>query len=606
MGITSETQKEEIRQRVPLEELVADYNVQLLPSGGRFKALCPFHREKTPSFWIDPERQFYKCFGCNEAGDVYSFVQQIEGVSFPEALEMLARRAGVVLEKISGRDAQRGPRVVELYDAGDAAAAYYHRVLLEDPRAQEAREYLRRRRIDEAMWTHFQLGFSPADGSSLGHALAGRFSDSVLERAGLVRSREGRPGTYDYFRGRLMFPIADAQRRVIGFGARTLGDDVPKYLNTAKTEIFDKSQVLYGLPLAKRGIRTRGEIGIVEGYTDVIALHQAGLDWFVASLGTAFTQDNAKQLFRVAPRVRMVFDGDAAGQDALERSLDLLIAEELDIRIYTVVTGKDPCDAVLELGAEEFRSRLESGSESLFDFKWRVAVQAADDTSVAKARGIDECLRLATKIPNVVNRQLVLRSLSERAGVPERDLQRRFRELSGRERPRRVVAAEEEAPVPGAQLSELASAVVSSLFARPSVAAEMWSVVPREIFSSVHRESSVAGASIVEAIDRLVAAGSFSAERLASEIQQQLGRRWVFQVMGQSIDDVGEKPAEEHENQWTLCLRDIRRFEVRRRVEELDRLIQHAAEEGSDDRVRSLRRERMELTKSLKRRAFAL
>ena len=404
MPIVSETCKEEIRGRVTLEEIVRDYNIQLTPSGKRLKGLCPFHAEKTPSFHIDPEKQFYYCFGCQAAGDIFRFVQAMHQVDFPQALEILARRAGIDLVYEGGRSAgSQRKTLLDMYDALQAASGLYHRFLLEDRAAAPARDYLKKRRIEPAQWEKFGLGYAPAERDWLVRR-AERLgaTPELLERVGLARTREG-GGVIDYFRGRLLFPIADFQGRTVGFGGRTLGDDVPKYLNTPRTPLFDKSQVLYGLPQAKTGIKREGRIGIVEGYTDVIMAHQSGLDFFVASLGTAFTAENARKLGRLAPRALLIFDGDDAGQRASERSLHLLVAENLDVRIHTVREGKDPCDAILALGGEEFRRRFDTESVDIFEFKWQ-RTAGADGAAVPalKAKALDEFLELLALVPNVV------------------------------------------------------------------------------------------------------------------------------------------------------------------------------------------------------------
>ena len=437
MGLVSESCKEQIRARVPLEELLREYNVALTPVGKRLRALCPFHAEKTASFYVDVERQTYHCFGCQEHGDVFKFLQKTHQVDFPQSLELLARRAGVTLDnEPSGSRRDSRQSLLRFYDALDLAREFYQDFLREDPAARPAREYLLRRGIERASWDRFHLGYSPPEWDALCAAAARRgVAAEVLEAAGLARRREHSPGHYDYFRGRVMFPVEDPQGRTIGFGARTLGDDVPKYLNSPKTPVFDKSQVLYSLPQARTGIQKAGMIAIVEGYTDAIVAHQAGLDFFVASLGTAFTRENARRLGRLAPRVLLIFDGDAAGQKATERSLDLLVAESVDVRIYTVTDGKDPCDAILALGPEEFRRRIQAEAVGIFEFKWRRTVEAPETKGAGaaiRARALDEFLDLLAKVPNVVARKLIVREFSERIGVPEEDIATRMRELSRR------------------------------------------------------------------------------------------------------------------------------------------------------------------------------
>ncbi len=441
--MVSEDKLREIRDRVRLEDLVRDYNVILQQNGSRYKALCPFHNEKTPSFHVNPDYQYFKCFGCGASGDIFSFVQKSESVTFPEAIEILARKASVELDEPGNRAFNRNQRneKTKLFEALELARDYYHHLLLKDPKGEIARTYLTQRGITPESWKEFQLGYSPDSWSSLCDIAQSRqIKMEILEKAGLARARQnsgshrthsqrGGSGHYDYFRNRLMFPILDGLKRVVGFGARALGDDHPKYLNTQKTLVFDKSQILYGLPQARESITKEKTIAVVEGYTDVIMAHQAGLKHLVASLGTAFTQQNAQQLKRLAPQVEMVFDGDSAGQSAAERSLDLLVEEDLDVKIYSVVNGLDPCDAIQQDGAEVFYEKLRRDAVGIFEFKWNRTIgslKEGRDGASHKAQALDEVLKLLVKLPNPVTRQLQVSDLADKLGISADDVRRRL------------------------------------------------------------------------------------------------------------------------------------------------------------------------------------
>lgn len=625
MPIVSETCKEEIRGRVTLEEVVRDYNIQLTPSGKRLKGLCPFHAEKTPSFHIDPEKQFYYCFGCQAAGDVFRFVQAMHQVDFPQALEILARRAGIELVYEGGRQAgSERKTVLDMYDALQAASGLYHRFLLEDRAAAPARDYLKKRRIDPAQWERFGLGYAPPERDWLVRR-AERLgaTPEILERVGLARTREG-GGIVDYFRGRLLFPIADVQGRVIGFGGRTLGDDVPKYLNTPRTPLFDKSQVLYGLPQAKTGIKREGRIGIVEGYTDVIMAHQNGLDFFVASLGTAFTAENARKLGRLAPRALLIFDGDDAGQRASERSLHLLVAENLDVRIHTVRDGKDPCDAILALGGEEFRKRFDSESVDIFEFKWQRTAGAGGSAAVPalKAKALDEFLELLALVPNVVLRKLYVRTYSERIGVSERDIEARLNEVV-RSRGGRGTAARrspagfsgEDSPSsktsPGgsvegdetqeaARIRALEEVTLECLFALGHRAREIWSRVPSGLFAAQPLRSI--GQAVARHIEEL--GDDFPGGRLASEllgeIEDSEAARLIAGVLGR-IEDVEGEPARDYEEVWSHLERDFGRFAKGKRVREIERLMAEEKTRGRAEELFALRREYLEALREQKK-----
>jgi DNA primase len=618
MPFISEACKERIRSRVPLEELLRDYHIQLLPAGRKLKALCPFHAEKTPSFQVDVERQFYYCFGCQEGGDLFRFIQTLHQVDFPQAAEMLARRAGVPLEfeggQAPGGEARHGRGTLELYDVLAAARDFYQKTLAEGA-GRVAREYLKRRGIEPALWESFQLGFAPAESDALLRFLGRKgASPALLERAGLVKARQ-EGGHYDYFRGRLMFPIADVQNRVVGFGARTLGDDVPKYLNTPKTAIFDKSQVLYGLSQARTGIRREGRIAIVEGYTDAIMAHQAGLDFFVASLGTAFTRENARRLGRIAPRVLLLFDGDDAGLRATERSLELLVAENLDVRIYTVTDGKDPCDAILTLGAEEFRRRFEAESVGIFEFKWRRTVGRADAAEPAiRARALDEFLDLLARIPNVVARKLYLRQFAERVGVAEEEIERRLKEvarrsLSGRRdaspahSPSRLARAaggpdageDREPGESAAEVQALEALTIECVLALAHRAAEIWNAVPAGFFLRPPWRA------VAEAVQRQIAGGSLSPERLVREVEDPEASRLLAGVLSRVEDEDGSL-SRDYESVWACAERDLERFVARKRIDELKRRLGVEEPRGESANLVSLRREYFEALRELKKR----
>jgi DNA primase len=605
MPFVKESCKQAIRQRVPLEDLLREYNVHLVPSGRKLKALCPFHAEKTPSFQVDVEKQYYYCFGCQEGGDLFRFVQSMHRVDFSQALEILARRAGVdlVYEAPDGTGAAgpsrgQGRTLLEMHDALALARDFYHRFLLEARAAEPAREYLRRRRISPEMWERFHLGFSPPEWEGLMTFAARKgVTPRILEAVGLARRRTEGNGLYDYFRGRLMFPITDPQDRMIGFGGRTLGEDVPKYLNTPKTPVFDKSQVLYGLAQARTGIRREGRIGVVEGYTDAIMAHQAGLDFFVASLGTAFTRENARRLGRLAPRALLVFDGDDAGQRASERSLDLLVEESLDVRIYTVRDGKDPCDAILALGGDEFRRRFDADSVGLFEFKWRRTVESVAGTAPAlKARALDEFLDLLARVPNVVARKLYLREFSERLGIPEEDIEARMRQVARRSR----VEPSGVAPEPDAraerrgEVQALGELAIECILALPHRAVEVWERVPREAFDGPPLRA------IAAAIDRLSGEGKVSHAALIAAVEDPDAARLLVQLLSRTEDRDGN-PSRDYEEAWSALQRDLQRFEMRRRAADLKRLVTTEEERGSTESLLRLRREYFDALRELKK-----
>ena len=628
--------KEEIRERIPLEELIREYNVVLQPAGAqRFKALCPFHPEKTPSFHVYTDSNTFHCFGCKAGGDVFTFVQNTERVSFPEALEILARRAGVILDGSgSGSAARRGEKAA-IYEALEFAEGYYHDRLLVDPRAEPARKYLESRGLRRETWETFRLGYSlPEWDALLRGALAKGLDEATLGKAGL--SREGRQGehgstrTYDYFRGRVMFPIADSQKRIVGFGARTLGDDQPKYLNTPKTAVFDKSSVLYGVPLARAAIDSEARVAIVEGYTDVLAAHQEGLRFFVASLGTAFTQENARRLRRLAPRVDIVFDGDLAGQSAAERSLGLLVSEQLDVRILSLTEGEDPFDSLMAAGGAKFRERLDEEAVGIFEFKWSRTVGSLDTEANrhggtpaagagATARAFDEVLDLLLKVPDVIARKLYAKDFAERLGVSAEDVERRLREKTGQVN-RRDVRRPKAVDGSGSTLGDrarstairafdapsLEEVILETLLSEPDRVSSRWQDLPPGVFDTDHVSSELR--SIARALERQVAEGDPDVERLVGFLDNQdavptlaalLAR--IEQEFSYGQTRPGWKLPSDTDETWTRCLKDLRRRERLRERQELVEVKARARAAGDTEALLTAERQLCALLREMAR-----
>jgi DNA primase len=371
--------KERIRSRLDIAEVVGEV-VALKPAGrGQLKGLCPFHSEKTPSFHVHTERGFYYCFGCQAKGDVFDFVMRTQGVEFYEALQLLGARAGVEVTPPSARDKKRR----DLYEVNLLALDYFKRHLTGAPR-----EYLLRRKLTEESVARFELGFAPESWDGLlKFALHQGVSDDDLLAAGLLAESEG-GRRYDRFRGRIIFPIKDYLGRVVGFSGRVLDESVPKYLNTPETELFKKAELLYGLDLAKTAIRASGECIVVEGYMDVIALHQVGVHNAVAALGATLTEAQAESLSRLdVQRLYLAFDADEAGQRAVLSGLEHSVGRQFLVRAVTVPSGKDPADAVLEGDVAAFKAALQQGLSEV-EFRFRSVLEKFDARTVEGKKAI--------------------------------------------------------------------------------------------------------------------------------------------------------------------------------------------------------------------------
>ena len=341
-----------VRNAGDIVRLVSDY-VPLKPGGSRLKGLCPFHQEKTPSFSVDPQMQLFYCFGCQAGGDAFKFVMLYEKIDFPESVEFLAKRWGVPLPKTSARPEDDARARLLLMN--EAATGFFRDQWSDPSRGKLARDYIANRGVSDAVALRFGLGYAPDSWEALLNLLGARgFKAPELQAAGLAIPRKDGSGQYDRFRHRVIFPIRDVSGRVIAFGGRALGDSEPKYLNSPETPAYVKGEHLYGLDVARDAIRREGFAILVEGYLDLIALHQAGFENAVASLGTALTPSQVKLLARYSERVVVSYDGDTAGINAAAKSLDLFLERGFDVRVAEIPQGKDPDDFVKEQGVAAY------------------------------------------------------------------------------------------------------------------------------------------------------------------------------------------------------------------------------------------------------------
>ncbi|MEV5143841.1 DNA primase [Streptomyces sp. NPDC052727] len=397
-----------VRDAVPIDAVVSEYLQLRNAGGGNLKGLCPFHDEKSPSFQVSPSKGLFHCFGCQEGGDTITFVMKVDHLSFSEAVERLAAQAGITLRYEEGGynpAHQRGERI-RLVEAHKIAAQWYTEQLATSPEAETGRIFLAERGFDQAAAVHFGVGYSPQGWDHLTRYLRGKgFTDKELILSGLAQ--EGRRGPIDRFRGRLMWPIRDIGGDVVGFGARKLyeADTGPKYLNTPDTAIYRKSQVLYGIDLAKKEIAKSSRAVVVEGYTDVMACHLAGVTTAIATCGTAFGGEHIKILRRLlmdngSARVIFTFDGDAAGQKAALRAFEDDQKFAAETYIAVAPDGMDPCDLRLAKGDEAVADLVEPRTP-LFEFALRQIVSRYDlDTPAGRAAALDEAAPIVARIKN--------------------------------------------------------------------------------------------------------------------------------------------------------------------------------------------------------------
>ncbi len=406
-----ESVKEEIKRRVKLEDIVSQH-VALQRAGSRLRARCPFHQEKTPSFYVNPALGFWKCFGCGAGGDVFDFVMRIEGLTFSEAGERLAERVGLQWRVEPGEEARAKRR--ELSRRANELAVDYFEKLLRTPAGKEGLDYLYRRQFTDETIARFRLGWAADSWDALlRHLRQQGLDEGVAVEAGLAKER-ATGGAYDVFRRRVMFPILDVSGRTIGFGGRALDPDDPaKYLNTADTPMFKKGHHVYALGLARPAIVREKSAVIVEGYTDVISLHQAGVENVVACLGTALTQDHLNLLSRYAEEIVLAYDADAAGIGAAARNIPMLEACAAEVKIVLLPTGLDPDDLVRQQGPEGFRQALAKRSTPVeYEIELKFA-QQRDRGPDGVLRAAREAVEVLLRVPDRTRRDEFLRRAAD-------------------------------------------------------------------------------------------------------------------------------------------------------------------------------------------------
>ncbi|MDO8616599.1 MAG: DNA primase [Dehalococcoidia bacterium] len=504
---------EEVKARLDIVEVIGQY-VQLQKAGRTFKAPCPFHNERTPSFTVSPERQSWHCFGaCGTGGDVISFVMRREGLEFPEALRLLAERAGVKLPE-RRQSEERERQNERLYAASEAAAHWFRKRLLEGDSGSEARAYLERRGVDAPTAEAFLLGFSPPGWEDLlGHLRDRGFSDRELLTAGLVA--QGERGLHDRFHNRLMFPIWDAKGRVTGFGARALdpaggsGQAAAKYINTSQTAIFDKGGMLYPLHRAQAAIRREGHAVIVEGYMDAIAAHQHGFDNVVASMGTALTERQVRLLKRLTSQIVLALDADAAGSEAAVRGHDVVRgalgdsagavpvvswrglvgyqeAVAVDLRVAVLPPGRDP-DEVVRADPEQWRG-LVAEAQPVLDYRLQASAASHELTNPrGRSQFVQEFLPLLSAVADPVVRAHYLQRLSRLSQTGEEELSAMLAQNRGRKGP-----APQAAAVAGRSGDQREQFLLAVLVQYPGLAPEglevppelLWEVENQQVFAA--------------------------------------------------------------------------------------------------------------------------
>lgn len=436
-GTSSEDFKELVRSRTDIVQLIGE-TVTLQPQqGGRvYKGLCPFHPDKNPSLTVNPERQSYKCWSCGEGGDCFGFLMKQDAITFPEALEFLARRAHLELPVRMRRGPAESPEKPRLFEVLEWAQNEFHNCLLSMAVGERARHYLKDRGFTQATISRCKIGYAPDSREWLLQRAKGKFDTELLVKSRLVKERDDGSGCSDKFVDRVMFPIHNERGSTVAFGGRILPDhswkEAPKYLNSDDSPVFHKSRLCYGLNWAREAIKKTGTVLVTEGYTDCIKAHQAGLLNVVATLGTALTDMHVTLLKRLARKVVLVYDGDKPGQDAAERALFKFLAQDVDLRVLTLPDDLDPDEFLAERGVAAMEREIDNAPE-VVEYELRLLMKRHGvDTLDARQRVLDGMLQLLIVSPEVANtdkERLLVSRLPPRLRLPEEDVRKRLSEL---------------------------------------------------------------------------------------------------------------------------------------------------------------------------------
>jgi DNA primase len=507
---------DDVKQRLDIVQVVSEYT-KLQKSGRNYKALCPFHSEKSPSFFVFPERQSWHCFGaCGTGGDIFSFIMKKEGIDFAQALHLLADKAGISLVALTTPEKQpRNEERERLFEVNEAAAEYYHHLLLNTSVGEMARNYVTRRELSLETIKNFQLGFAPERWDTLKQYLKGKgYGEAALLASGLLVERDDK-NNYDRFRNRLMFPIRNIQGRVLGFGGRALDDSLPKYLNSPQTPVFDKSSSLYGVDRAKTAIRQKDQAVIVEGYIDVLTAHQHGYYNVVASMGTAMTDKQLSILKNLTKNLILALDADTAGEEAISRSgemVDKMLpvpkfvdgpvlppvygwvkyedAQNADIKILALPQDKDPDDVIKEDASQWQKLIMEA--KPMVDFIFESATAKVDLTSARdKSSAVERLLPLLFQMENPIRQAYYVEMLARLLKIDEHDLRdawKRFRAIERKRRATKGVKALTPVAPAITSSSPLEQYCLALLLQYPELKAESTVLSPDYFESSENRE----------------------------------------------------------------------------------------------------------------------
>jgi len=570
---------DEIKSRLDVIEVIGSY-IKLKKAGANYRALCPFHSEKNPSFFVSPARQIWHCFGCGAGGDIFKFIMQIEGIEFGDALRMLAKRAGVELKPI--RPELRTERK-RLYEICELATRFFERQLEGSSKGKEVIEYLGGRRIGEESIKKWRLGWAPDTWRGLSDFLVSKeYKNEEVEKAGLsLKNEQG--SFYDRFRGRIIFPIFDLNSQVIGFGGRIFGSQKPdeaKYINTPNTLLYDKSKVLYGLDKAKLEIRKKNFSILVEGYTDVILAHQAAIENTISSSGTALTPYQLAILKRYSDNLYLAFDMDIAGDFATKRGIDLAQLRGFNLKIISLPEDKDPADIISE-DSKEFE-KLINDSLSILDFYFQNAFSKFDKKTPEGKKEISKILLPVIKrIPNKIEQSFWVSQLAKKLEVGEKDVEEELRKIRLEEE---VYGLEEEEVITLPQKTRkelLEERLLLLIFKKP----ENLNLIEKNKIVQLSQKGE-------EILSNLKRDLNFPRQNLS----QEAGDYFDYLGLKSEIEEIEENDILP---EIKLCLREIQSLEVKNKLNKIAKEIKKAEEEKDLEKIKELSQEFNQCSKEI-------
>lgn len=576
-----------VQERTDIVEVISS-RVSLKRAGRNFKANCPFHGEKTPSFMVSPDKQIFHCFGCGVGGNVFTFLMKLEKKEFREVVEALAERSGIEIPKETTQATQAEQRHAALLKVNERVLKFYQDILRQDEGGR-ARDYLKKRGVSEETAAAFKLGYASDSWDKLYKSLKSEVPEKTLEKLGLIIPGK-ESGFYDRFRKRIIYPILDIKGQPVAFGGRVMDDSLPKYMNSPESELYSKSRHLYGLFQGKHAIRERDYVIMVEGYMDVIVCHQAGVQTAVASLGTALTLEQVRLIKRFTHNVYILYDADKAGEMATLRGLELFLEEGLEVKIVRLEKGHDPDSFIREYGVEKFNDEL-GRSQSLFEYKLALLKQKYDARTIdGKTKIANEFVALFSKVGNEILKSLWIKELARELAFSEEALQQELRKSEGRTLDKRLFSSSAEIPEKKEEISAAERLLIGLLLDSEDFLSQARECVDLEDFSNPKIRGVLQR--VLEGPDH----DSLRASRLVNFYVNDPELGQVIALASAETETVADK-----QKAFRDCMNRIKENKFKNKREGLRIALQMAEKSGDQNRIQVLLNDLNELNKGMRK-----